>query len=81
VLREADLIACEDTRHTRKLLKHYAIEKPTISYHDYNEQERAQELMHPPVLPTYYYYRRTIARIALSPENLLILNARPCIRN
>ncbi len=45
VLREADLIACEDTRHTRKLLEHYAIEKPTISYHDYNEQERAQELV------------------------------------
>src|SRR5205085_7950111 len=45
VLREADLIACEDTRHTRKLLEHYAIEKPTISYHDFNEQERAQELV------------------------------------
>src|SRR5437764_5589154 len=45
VLREVDLIACEDTRQTRKLLEHYGIEKPTISYHDYNEQERARELL------------------------------------
>jgi 16S rRNA (cytidine1402-2'-O)-methyltransferase len=45
ILREVDLIACEDTRQTRKLLEHYGIEKPTISYHDYNEQERAQELV------------------------------------
>src|SRR5437016_1608635 len=45
VLREAHLIACEDTRQTRKLLEHYAIETPTVSYHDYNEQERAQELV------------------------------------
>jgi 16S rRNA (cytidine1402-2'-O)-methyltransferase len=45
ILREVDLIACEDTRQTRKLLEHYGIEKPTVSYHDYNEQERAQELV------------------------------------
>src|SRR5260370_33864585 len=45
ILREVDLIACEDTRQTRKLLEHYGIEKPTVSYHDYNEQERAQELL------------------------------------
>src|SRR5438552_8957034 len=45
VLREVELIACEDTRQTRKLLEHYGIEKPTISYHDYNEQERARELL------------------------------------
>ena len=45
VLREADLIACEDTRQTRKLLDHYAIEKPAISYHEHNEAERAQELI------------------------------------
>jgi 16S rRNA (cytidine1402-2'-O)-methyltransferase len=44
-LREVDLIACEDTRQTRKLLEHYEIDKPTISYHDYNEQERARELV------------------------------------
>jgi 16S rRNA (cytidine1402-2'-O)-methyltransferase len=44
-LREADLIACEDTRHTRKLLEHYAITKPTISYHEHNERERTEELM------------------------------------
>jgi 16S rRNA (cytidine1402-2'-O)-methyltransferase len=44
VLREADLIACEDTRQTRKLLDHYGIAKPTISYHEHNEAERAAEL-------------------------------------
>ncbi len=45
VLREASLIACEDTRHTRNLLDHYGIRKPTISYHDHNETERAAELV------------------------------------
>lgn len=44
VLKEADLIACEDTRQTRKLLEHYAITVPTISYHEHNEVERAPEL-------------------------------------
>jgi 16S rRNA (cytidine1402-2'-O)-methyltransferase len=44
VLREADLIACEDTRQTHKLLDHYDIHKPTISYHEHNERERAAEL-------------------------------------
>ena len=44
VLREADLIACEDTRQTRKLLDHFEIGKPTISYHEHNEIERAAEL-------------------------------------
>jgi len=44
LLRAADLIACEDTRQTRKLLDHYAIDKPTISYHEHNEAERSAEL-------------------------------------
>jgi 16S rRNA (cytidine1402-2'-O)-methyltransferase len=44
VLTEADLIACEDTRHTRKLLDHYGIKTKTISYHEHNERERADEL-------------------------------------
>ena len=44
VLREADLIACEDTRHTAKLLHHYGIDKPTVSYHEHNEVTRAEEL-------------------------------------
>jgi 16S rRNA (cytidine1402-2'-O)-methyltransferase len=43
-LKEADLIACEDTRQTRKLLDHYGIHKPAISYHEHNETERAAEL-------------------------------------
>jgi 16S rRNA (cytidine1402-2'-O)-methyltransferase len=45
VLREADLIACEDTRQTRKLLDHYGIQKPTVSYHEHNEAARAAELV------------------------------------
>ncbi|HEY1338766.1 MAG TPA: 16S rRNA (cytidine(1402)-2'-O)-methyltransferase [Bryobacteraceae bacterium] len=44
VLGEADTIACEDTRQTRKLLDHYGIQKPTVSYHEHNETERAEEL-------------------------------------
>jgi len=44
VLREVDLIACEDTRHTRKLLNHFGIDARTISYHEHNERERAPEL-------------------------------------
>lgn len=44
VLGEVDLIACEDTRQTHKLLQHYGIEKPTISYHEHNESQRAAEL-------------------------------------
>ena len=45
VLREVDLIACEDTRHTRKLLAHFQIDRPTVSYHEHNERERAEELV------------------------------------
>jgi len=45
VLKQCDLIACEDTRQTQKLLNHYAIEKPTISYHEHNEAARAAELV------------------------------------
>ncbi len=45
VLKEVDLIACEDTRHTRKLLTHYGISKPAISYHEHNERARATNLV------------------------------------
>jgi len=45
VLKEADLIACEDTRHTAKLLHHYGIDKPTVSYHEHNESARSEELV------------------------------------
>ena len=40
-LKEADLIAAEDTRHTRKLLNHYGISTPTLSYYKEKEQERS----------------------------------------
>jgi 16S rRNA (cytidine1402-2'-O)-methyltransferase len=45
VLREADRIACEDTRQTQKLLNHFDIRTPTVSYHLHNEAERARELV------------------------------------
>src|ERR1041384_3277099 len=44
VLNSVDLIACEDTRHTLKLLNHFGIQKPLKSYHDFNEEKRAAEL-------------------------------------
>ena len=43
-LRGVDLIACEDTRHTLKLLNHLRITNRLISYHEHNELERAEEL-------------------------------------
>src|SRR5271169_2688062 len=45
ILKEVDQIACEDTRHTQKLLAHYEIRKPLISYHEHNELTRAPELL------------------------------------
>ncbi len=45
VLRSVDRIACEDTRQTQKLLHHFSIATPTISYHMHNELSRAEELM------------------------------------
>ena len=45
VLKEADLIACEDTRQTQKLLQHYAIHKEMVSYHAHNELTRSPELV------------------------------------
>src|SRR5436190_19605509 len=45
ILKECDLIACEDTRHTRKLLNHYGIDRPLISYHEHNEAARSAELV------------------------------------
>jgi len=45
VLGEVDLIACEDTRHTQKLLNHYGVKTKTISYHEHNERDRAAQLL------------------------------------
>ncbi len=45
VLKEVDYIAAEDTRHTLKLLNHYGIAKPLISYHQHNERTRSEELI------------------------------------
>jgi len=45
VLKEVDLIACEDTRETAKLLNHYGIHKRALSYHEHNEVVRAAEIV------------------------------------
>src|ERR1700730_4672867 len=45
VLKQADLIACEDTRQTQQLLNHYAIETRAVSYKEHNEASRAGELV------------------------------------
>jgi 16S rRNA (cytidine1402-2'-O)-methyltransferase len=45
ILKDVDLIACEDTRTSKKLLNHYEIKTPTISYHKFNESKRSQELI------------------------------------
>jgi 16S rRNA (cytidine1402-2'-O)-methyltransferase len=45
LLREVDWIACEDTRQTRKLLEHFGISKPMMSYYEHNEAARAAELV------------------------------------
>jgi 16S rRNA (cytidine1402-2'-O)-methyltransferase len=45
VLKEVDVIACEDTRQTQKLLNHYAIATRTTSYHEHNEVTKASELV------------------------------------
>lgn len=45
ILGEVDRIACEDTRQARKLLEHYRIYRPTVSYHEHNEAARSAELV------------------------------------
>ena len=45
ILAEVEMIAAEDTRHSRKLLDHYAIRTPLISYHEHNEEQRAEQLL------------------------------------
>jgi 16S rRNA (cytidine1402-2'-O)-methyltransferase len=44
VLAEVDVVACEDTRRTRALLEHFGVRARTVSYHEHNERERAEEL-------------------------------------
>jgi 16S rRNA (cytidine1402-2'-O)-methyltransferase len=44
-LREADVVACEDTRRTRVLLDRYGVTAPLVSYHEHNEERRARELV------------------------------------
>lgn len=58
ILKQVDRIAAEDTRHTAPLLKHFSIEKPTISLHDFNERERIG------VLIDYLYEGESIALIS-----------------
>ncbi len=46
ILKEVDLIAAEDTRHTKKLLSHFGIERPLTSYHEHNEKAKSAQLIH-----------------------------------
>ena len=45
ILKEVDLIAAEDTRHTLKLLNHFEISKPLISYHRHNEETKRTHIV------------------------------------
>ena len=45
VLNSADLIAAEDTRHTLKLLNHFGIKKPMVSYFEHNKRERGEAIV------------------------------------
>ena len=45
ILKDADVVACEDTRQTQKLLNHYGVATRTVSYHEHNEMTRAAELV------------------------------------
>jgi 16S rRNA (cytidine1402-2'-O)-methyltransferase len=45
ILKSADLVAAEDTRHSGNLLRHYGIEKPMVSYHEHNEAMRTAQLV------------------------------------
>src|SRR3989338_8526221 len=45
VLKFVDVILCEDTRVTRKLLAHYKIEKPLLSYHQHSKEDKMQEIL------------------------------------
>ncbi|MGB8340130.1 MAG: SAM-dependent methyltransferase, partial [Chthoniobacterales bacterium] len=45
VLKNVDLIAAEDTRHSGNLLRHFEIRKPLVSYHEHNEAMRTAELI------------------------------------
>src|SRR5512137_1048200 len=44
-LRECDVVAAEDTRHTGQLLKHFGISKPLLSYFQFNEAKRSEEIL------------------------------------
>lgn len=45
ILKEVDIIACEDTRHSLSLLRHYEISKPLVSFHEHNEKKRTEEVI------------------------------------
>ena len=45
VLKDCDVIACEDTRNTKKLLDRYGIKTPPTSYHEHNEVEKSPKLL------------------------------------
>ena len=46
ILKNSDIILCEDTRNSKKLLSHYDIKKKLISYHKFNEKKITHEIIH-----------------------------------
>ena len=46
VLRRVDVVAAEDTRHSRRLMNHFGIDTPLIPCHDFNERQQAQSIIH-----------------------------------
>ena len=67
VLKSADLIACEDTRHARKLLSHYDIHVPLLSYYDHNEEIRLEPFLEPVVAYFSHEHRQQQPKPSLVP--------------
>ena len=59
ILGKVDLIACEDTRETIKLLNHFGIQKPLTSYHEFNEEKKAEELAEKLKVPLSWVYEQS----------------------
>ena len=86
VLREADLIACEDTRTSGILLNHYEIKKPLTSFHVHNENEKLEfllkklrdgEKIYVDVLPEPCAFLPAVLMLGLNPQPFIFLEFPP----
>lgn len=78
-LQEADLITCEDTRHSSPLLSHYGISKPLIALHDHNEAKKTPELIEKAQSGTHIAVITDAGMPAVSDPGYRLLRA--CIEN